>query len=104
MPKHPVATVPVEIIEQKIYLIRGQKVMFDADLAALYAVETKVFNQAVRRNLDRFPDDFMFQLTKEETEFLTSQIAMSKGRGGRPHVSIRIHGAGCGDAFLRAQK
>jgi len=62
------ALVPAEIIERKILLIRGQKVMLDADLAEIYSVPTKVLNQAVKRNRDRFPDDFMFQLTKEEKE------------------------------------
>jgi hypothetical protein len=74
--------VPVEIIERRIYLIRGQKVMLDSDLADLYQVPTKVFNQAVRRNLDRFPEDFMFQLTPEEASVLRSQIVtLEKGRG-----------------------
>src|SRR5437867_4317305 len=107
MPKHPVATVPVEIIEQKIYLIRGQKVMFDADLAALYAVETKVFNQAVRRNLDRFPDDFMFQLTKEEADSLRSQIVTSKtSRGGRRYLPYAFteHGVSMLSAVLNSDR
>jgi hypothetical protein len=56
--------VPVESIENRIFLIRGQKVILDADLSELYQVPTKVFNQAVKRNLGRFPEDFMFQLTK----------------------------------------
>ncbi len=60
----------IQIISQKIYEIRGQKVMFDFDLASLYGVETKVLNQAVKRNLRRFPIDFMFQLTKEEFKSL----------------------------------
>ena len=54
------------VIQRKIYEIRGQKVILDRDLAALYQVETRVLNQAVKRNLERFPEDFMFQLTKEE--------------------------------------
>jgi len=58
--------IPMEIIEQKIFLIRGQKVMLDRDLAQLYGVETRVLNQAVRRNIDRFPADFMFSLTRDE--------------------------------------
>ena len=58
-----VQVIPVEFIERKIYLIRGHKVMLDSDLAGLYQVPTKILNQAVRRNLDRFPADFMFQLT-----------------------------------------
>ena len=63
-----------EIIEQRIYLIRGQRVMLDGDLAMLYGVETKVLNQALKRNNDRFPEDFAFQLTKEEWNVLRSQI------------------------------
>ncbi len=60
--------IPIEKIENKILTIRNQKVMLDRDLAELYGVETKVLNQAVKRNIERFPDDFMFQLTKEEKE------------------------------------
>lgn len=75
--------IPVQLIERRIYLIRGQKVMLDTDLAELYNVPTFRLNEAVKRNRDRFPDDFMFQLTKSEGESLTSQTAMSKGRGGR---------------------
>lgn len=58
--------IPVERIEKTIYFIRGEKVILDSDLADLYEVQTKILNQAVRRNSDRFPSDFMFQLTKEE--------------------------------------
>jgi ORF6N domain len=82
--------VPSEKIENAIYLIRGEKVMLDRDLALLYGVETKVLNRAVKRNFQRFPLDFMFQLTAEEAEILRCQIGTSnKGRGGRrylPHV------------------
>jgi len=79
------------MIESYIYLIRGQKVLLDADLATLYQVETKALNQAVRRNVERFPEDFMFQLTRKEDEALRSQIVTSNegGRGGRryrPHA------------------
>ena len=74
--------IPIEIVERRIYLIRGQKVMLDTDLADLYEVPTKVLNQAVRRNLDRFPEDFMFQLTEEVAAALRSQIVtLEKGRG-----------------------
>jgi len=74
--------VPVERIEKAILLIRGKKVMLDADLASLYGVETRVLVQAVRRNLGRFPEDFMFQLSKEEVDFLRSQIVtLKRGRG-----------------------
>lgn len=74
--------VPVERIEKAILLIRKQKVLLDADLAALYGVETRVLVQAVKRNLERFSEDFMFQLSREETDFLRSQIVTLKmGRG-----------------------
>ena len=70
----------LQIIQSKIYEIRGCRVMLDSDLASLYQVETKALKQAVKRNIDRFPSDFMFQLTKEETESLRSQIvALEKG-------------------------
>lgn len=76
--------VPMERIHRYIYLLRGEKVILDKDLAELYGVETKRLNEQVQRNLDRFPDDFMFQLTEQEAESLRSQIATSnKGRGGR---------------------
>ena len=58
----------LQIIQSKIYEIRGQKVMLDRDLAEMYGVQTKALNQAVKRNIDRFPEDFMFQLTSEETQ------------------------------------
>ncbi len=85
-----------ESIEQRILLIRGQKVILDKDLASIYGVQTFRFNEAVKRNQDRFPDDFMFQLTKEEVETLISQNAMSKpGRGGRRTLPYAFteHGA-----------
>ena len=66
----------LEVIQSKIYDIRGQKVMLDRDLAEMYGVETRALNQAVKRNTDRFPVDFMFQLTDEETEIWKSQIVM----------------------------
>jgi hypothetical protein len=80
--------VPVEVIERRIYLIRGQKVMIDSDLAELYQVETSNLNKAAKRNLDRFPSDFMFQLTKDEADSLRFQIGISKpeGRGGRRYL------------------
>src|SRR5881396_2279595 len=71
-----------EQIEQAILLIRGQRVMLDRDLAALYGVTTGNLNKAVQRNSDRFPADFMFQLTDEETETLIFQFGRSKQRGG----------------------
>jgi phage regulator Rha-like protein len=82
------ALLPIEVIERKILLIRGKKVMLDSDLAELYGVETFNLNKAVKRNIDRFPEDFMFQLTKEEADSLRFQIGMSKtkGRGGRRYL------------------
>ncbi|MGA2467493.1 MAG: ORF6N domain-containing protein [Thermodesulfobacteriota bacterium] len=76
-----VSLIPVERIEQSILLIRGQKVMLDRDLAQLYGVETRVLNQAVRRNIDRFPEDFMFPLTREEIMRI-SQIVISSVHPG----------------------
>ncbi|MFH1429715.1 MAG: ORF6N domain-containing protein, partial [Candidatus Margulisiibacteriota bacterium] len=70
--------IPDETIVNNILLIRGQKVMLDRDLAKLYRVETKVLNQAVKRNLSRFPEDFMFQLSKKEAERSRSQIVTLK--------------------------
>ena len=67
---------PVEQIESLILTIRGKQVILDRDLARLYGVETRVLNQAVQRNIERFPEDFMFKLTKEEVEFLKSQIVI----------------------------
>ena len=80
-------TVPIlsEQVEQNILLIRRHRVMLDTDLAKLYGVPTKVLNQAVKRNANRFPADFMFQLANEETTALRSQIVTSKSRGGRQY-------------------
>ena len=73
--------VPIERIEKSIYLVRGQKVMLDRDLAELYGVETKVLKQAVRRNNKRFPEDFMFELTKHENQSLRSQnVTLKRGQ------------------------
>jgi hypothetical protein len=82
------ALVPRERIEQTILLIRGHRVMLDADLAKLYGVTTFNLNKAVRRNVDRFPDDFMFRLSEQEAAALTFQIGISKprGRGGRRYA------------------
>lgn len=74
--------IPVRIIERRILLLRGSRVMLDSDLAVLYGVTTKVLNQAVRRNRSRFPADFMFQMTPQEYQFLRSQnVTLEKGRG-----------------------
>ena len=74
-------TVPIEKITSKIYFLRNEKVLLDRDLAGLYGVETKVLKQAVRRNIKRFPDDFMFELTKEEKQSLRSQnVTLKRGQ------------------------
>ena len=87
--------IPKEIIEKRIFMIRGQKVMLDSDLAQLYSVETKALTRAVRRNLERFPDDFMFQINANEfeslrrhfvTSNLKSQFGSSTRRGGRRYL------------------
>ena len=82
----PEIIVPDKTIQKLIFVVREQQVMMDSDLAALYQVETKVFNQAVKRNIARFPDAFRFQLTNEEYEGLRSQIVTSNGRGGRRYL------------------
>ncbi len=89
-------TIPTEYIAQAIRVIRNQKVLLDADLAALYGVETKRFNEQVKRNRARFPDDFMFQLTEAEFAALRSQSATSNtSRGGRRYLPYAFteHGA-----------
>src|ERR1035438_116602 len=84
--------IPLERIERAILLIRGQKVMLDSDLARLYEVETRVLNQAVKRNADRFPEDFMFQLTQEEAAAVLNSrsqfVILKRGENIKylPHV------------------
>jgi len=87
--------IPIERIERMIYLIRGQRVMLDSDLAELYGVSTRRLNEQVKRNIERFPEDFMFQLTDEEYENLRSQNATSRSWGGRryPPYAFTEHGA-----------
>lgn len=81
---------PEEVVLNKIYVFRGHKVMLDSDLAELYGIETKVLKQAVRRNISRFPDDFMFELLENEFEFLRSQIVTTKAdkRGGSRYLPM----------------
>ncbi len=74
------ALISIELIERKIYLLRGQKVMLDSDLAALYGVTTKRLNEQIKRNIDRFPEDFMFQLTENEASAMRSQIETASNR------------------------
>jgi phage regulator Rha-like protein len=100
--------IPVEVIERRIFLIRGQKVMLDRDLAEIYGVATKVLNQAVRRNLDRFPEDFMLQLTKAEAGTLRSQIVtLEKGRGRHSKYAafaFTEHGVAMLSSVLRSKR
>lgn len=101
--------IPIEAISRKIYVLRGTKVMLDADLAQLYGVTTKRFNEQIRRNPKRFPTDFMFQLTSEEYEGLRSQIATSSkpaGHGGRRHLPMVFteHGAIMAATVLNSQQ
>lgn len=82
--RQPAAPVPAAQIEQSIHVLRGQRIMLDADLAPLYGVTVSALNQAVKRNRERFPEDFAFQLTQQEVTSLKSQNVISKpGRGGR---------------------
>jgi hypothetical protein len=83
----PLVKIPVERLEKAIFLIRGEKVMLDRDLAELYGVETRTLNQAVRRNLDRFPPDFMFELTRDEITGI-SQFVTSSGLKFSKRVTV----------------
>jgi len=97
--------IPDEIIMNKIYLIRGQKVMIDSDLAELYGVETKRLNEQVKRNASRFPIDFMFELTETEFKNLKSQIATSSWGGRRkPPFVFTEHGVLMLSSVLNSEK
>lgn len=107
MPKKQSEIVLIERAESKILLIRNQKVILDSDLAQLYRVETRVLNQAVNRNINRFPSDFMFQLTKEEFENLKSQfVTSSSGWGGRRKrpFAFTEHGAIMAASVLNSER
>jgi hypothetical protein len=94
---------PVPLIESRIYLIRGQKVLLDGDLAVLFQVTTGNLNKAVQRNRGRFPQDFMFQLTREEDEALRFQFGISNESPRRTTLSaLCLHGAGHRHAVLRS--
>ena len=94
--------VPIERITSKIDLIRNEKVLIDSDIAELYGVGTKVLVQAVKRNTERFPNDFMFQLSKVEFAILRSQSVTSSW-GGRRYPPLRFHGTGCCNALKCAK-
>ena len=98
--------IPVKRIERSILLIRGQRIMLDTDLAELYRVETRFLVQAVKRNIDRFPSDFMFQLTKEEFDNLRSQFVISSQWGGRryPPYAFTEQGVAMLSSVLRSKR
>ncbi len=102
----PADIVPIERIAQTIILVRGEKVMLDADLAALYGVATRVLVQAVKRNVERFPADFMFQLNPEEFAHLRSQIVTSSVWGGRryPPYAFTEQGVAMLSSVLRSNR
>ena len=93
-------------IQSKIYEVRGYKVMLDFDLAEIYQTETRILNQAVKRNIERFPEDFMFQLTQREWEYMSSQIVMTS-RSKRPKSSVPLafteHGVVMLSSVLRSE-
>ena len=98
--------IPAGRIESAILLIRGHKVMLDSDLAALYEVETKYLTRAVKRNIDRFPGDFMFQLTQEEFDDLKCHLGTSSGWGGRryPPYAFTEQGVAMLSSVLRSRR
>ena len=100
------ALIPLEVIEQRILLVRGQKVMLDADLAALYGVETKQLVRAVKRNILRFPEDFMFQLSNDEFENLRYHLGTSSHWGGRryPPYAFTEHGVAMLSSVLNSPR
>ena len=95
--------VDLQLIQSKIYEIRGQRVMLDFDLAQMYGTETKVLKQAVKRNIKRFPTDFMFELNKEEFEFLRSQFVTSNQRGRNTLYALCLYRAKSGNAFFHIE-
>lgn len=98
--------VPIELIERRIFFLRGQKIMLSPDLAELYQVETRALVQAVKRNLNRFPEDFMFQLSPDEFENLKSQIVISSWGGARRTAPYAFteHGVAMLSSVLRSAR
>ena len=98
--------VPIQLIERRIYLIRGQKVMMDRDLAELYQVKPIALRQQVKRNFDRFPEDFMFQLTKSEADLLVSQsvIPSKQSLGGYLPYVFTQEGVAMLSSVLRSKR
>jgi len=101
-----VSVIPAGRIENIIYMIRGERVMLDIDLAELYQVETRTLVQAVKRNMDRFPDDFMFQLSDDEWQILRSQIVISSSWGGRryPPYAFTEQGVAMLSGILKSER
>jgi hypothetical protein len=100
----PAKIISTEVVTNKIYIIRGEKVMLDRDLAELYGVKTQVLNQAIRRNKDRFPKDFMFSLTRQEIRNL-SQIVISSAIKHAPNVFVFTEqGVAMLSGILRSKK
>jgi hypothetical protein len=98
-------SVPVHVIERRIYLIRGHRVMLDRDLAELYRVETRALVQSVKRNIERFPEDFMFQLTTEEAESMRSQTVIASKRNIRYQpYAFTEHGVAMLSAVLKSDR
>lgn len=94
----------IELVRSKIYEYRGQRVMLDSDLAELYGVTTGNFNKAVKRNIERFPDDFMFQLNDEEYSNLKFQIGIASSLWRSSHKPICIHRTRCSDVVKCIEK
>jgi hypothetical protein len=97
-------SVPVERIERAIYLIRGEKVMLDRDLAALYGVETRVLNQAIRRNVERFPSDFMFELTRDEIVGISQFVTSSNLKFSKRVTAFTEQGVAMLSSVLRSKR
>ncbi len=107
MEKEEISIIDPGVIAQRIFIVRGQKVMLDSHLAELYQVEVKRLNEQVQRNKNRFPEDFCFKLTREETENLKSQIATSSlGHGGKrkPSYVFTEHGVAMLSSVLRSDR
>jgi hypothetical protein len=98
------ATIPIERIEGVIFLIRGEKVMLDRDLAELYGVETRALNQAVRRNFERFPPDFMFELTREEIMGISQIVTSSKVKFSKRVTAFTEQGVAMLSSVLRSKR
>jgi hypothetical protein len=103
-PVKPSSAIPVDRIEKAIYLIRGEKVMLDRDLAKLYEVETRVLNQAVGRNRDRFPPDFMFELTREEINEISQIVTSSNLKFSKRVTAFTEQGVAMLSSVLRSRR